>query len=56
MNAAKSKGQTVEMSISGHQVFLSFAQEQNPTVAQQIRASLIDAYIRQHGTPDEERT
>ena len=55
MNAAKSKGQTVEMSISGHQVFLSFAQEQNPTVAQQIRASLIDAYIRQHGSAEEKK-
>ena len=52
MNTPKSKNQTVELSISGHQVRLSFAQERNPTVAQRIRASLIDAYIRRHGTTD----
>ena len=55
MSEVKSKGQTMELSISGHQVCLSFAQEQNPTVAQQIRASLIDSYIRQHGLTDEEK-
>ena len=56
MNETKNRGQTMELSISGHQVCLSFAPEQNPTVAQQIRASLIDSYIRQHGLTDEEKT
>ena len=56
MNEAKSKDQTMELSISGHQVRLSFAPEQNTTVAQQIRASLIDSYIRQHGLTDEEKS
>ncbi len=55
MSQTKSKGQTVELSVSGHQVRLSFAQEQNPTVAQQIRASLIDSYIRQHEAYDEKK-
>lgn len=55
MNKVESKGQAVELSISGHQVCLSFASEQNPTVAQQIRASLIDSYIRQHGAYDEKK-
>ena len=46
--------QTVELSISGHQVHLSFSQERNPTVAQQIRVSLIDSYIRRHGSGNEQ--
>jgi len=49
MSTKKAKTKTVELIISGHQVSLSFAPEQNPTVAQQIRASLIDSYIRRHG-------
>ncbi len=53
MNSAKNRGGTLDLTISGHQVRLSFAPEQNPTVAQQIRASLIDAYIRHHGRADE---
>ena len=54
MSKPKSGGQTVELSISGHQVCLSFSQERNPTVAQQIRVSLIDSYIRRHGSGDEQ--
>ena len=50
MSKPKSGGQTVELSISGHQVRLSFAQERNPAVAQRVRVSLIDSYIRRHGT------
>ena len=56
MNTPKSKSQTVELSVSGHQVRLSFAQERNPTVARQIRVSLIDSYIRRHGSGDEQNT
>lgn len=52
----KQSSKTVELSISGHQVKLSFAPEQNPTVAQQIRTSLIDSYIRQHELSDEKNT
>ena len=54
MSKPKGGGQTVELSISGHQVHLSFAQEQNPTVARQIRVSLIDSYIRRHGSGNEQ--
>ena len=53
-NPTKNRGKTVELSTSGHQVRLSFAQEQNPTVARQVRASLIDSYIRLHGTGGEQ--
>ncbi len=53
MNSPKSRGRTLDLIISGHQVRLNFAPEQNPTVAQQIRASLIDSYIRRHGGADE---
>lgn len=53
MSKPKGGGQMVELSISSHQVRLSFAQERNPTVAQQIRVSLIDSYIRRHGNGNE---
>ena len=52
MSTAKKSNNAVELSISGHQIRLTFASEQNPTVAQQIRASLIDSFIRQHGSGD----
>ena len=48
----RGRGQTVELSISGHQVCLSFAQEPNPVVAQLIRTSLIDSYIRRRWDGD----
>ena len=53
MSKPKGGGQTVELSISGHQVRLSFAQERNPAVAQRVRVSLIDSYIRRHGNGNE---
>lgn len=53
MSTAKKSENAVELNISGHQVRLTFAPEQNPTVAQQIRASLIDSFIRQHRNGDE---
>lgn len=57
MSTAKGQSnKTVELRISGHQVKLSFAQEQNPAIAHQIRASLIDSYIRQHRAPGGENT
>ena len=52
MSTAKKSNNAVELSISGHQIRLTFASEQNLTVAQQIRASLIDSFIRQHGSGD----
>ena len=55
MSMAKKDKSTMELTISGHQVSLTFAPEQNPIIAQQIRASLID-FIRQHGSGDEHRT
>lgn len=54
MSTAKKSQNMVELTISGHQVSLTFAPEENPTVAQRIRASLIDSYIRQHGSGDEQ--
>ena len=54
--AKKDHAKTVELNISGHQVSLTFAPEQNSTIAQQIRASLIDSFIRQHGSGSERRT
>ncbi len=54
MNSPKNRGRTSDLANTGHQVRLSFAPEQTPTVAQQIRASLIDAYIRQHGSSGEQ--
>ena len=56
MSTSTQSKNTVEMTISGHQVSLTFAPEQNPAIAQQIRASLIDAYIRQHGSSGEPGT
>lgn len=56
MSMAKKDKNTMELTISGHQVSLTFAPEQNPAIAQQIRASLIDAYIRQHGSSGEPGT
>lgn len=56
MSTAKKSNNAVELSISGHQVRLTFASEQNPTVAQQIRASLIDSFIRQHESGDGQNT
>ena len=52
----KNQSKAVELNISGHQVRLTFALEQNPTVSQQIRASLIDSYIRQHGNSSKQGT
>ena len=48
MSTAEKNRNAVELTISGHQISLTFAAEQNLTVAQQIRASLIDSFIRQH--------
>ena len=53
MSKGKNKAKTVEISVFGHPVKLRFAEEQNSAVAQQIRASLIDSYIRQHGVSNE---
>lgn len=54
MSMAKKDKSTMELTISGHQVSLTFAPEQNPIIAQQIRASLTDSFIRQHGSGDEQ--
>lgn len=55
MSQTERKSQTVELSVPGHQVRLSFTPEQNSTVAQQTRASRIDSYIRQHGLAEEKK-
>lgn len=54
MSTEKKDKNVVKLTISGHQISLTFAPEQNSTVARQIRASLIDSYIRQHGGGNEQ--
>lgn len=38
----------IQMTIEGHEVTLSFAQEPNPTLSAQVRNTLLDAYIRKN--------
>ncbi len=46
-------GKSVEMRIAGHPVRLSFAKEADATIAQRVRNSLIDTYIRQSAAVQE---
>lgn len=43
------------MTIEGHKVTISFAQEANPTLAALVRNTLLDAYIRKNGLCSEEQ-
>ena len=43
----------MHMTIDGHQVTISFAQEYNPNLSKLVRTTLLDAFIRQNGlTPE----
>lgn len=39
----------IQMTIEGHKVTVSFAQEANPTLSALVRNTLLDAYIRKTG-------
>lgn len=43
------KSKQVNMTIDGHQVTISFAQENNPTLAALVRNTLLDSFIRKNG-------
>lgn len=39
----------MQMTIDGHKVTISFAQEYNPSLSSLVRNTLLDAYIRKNG-------
>ena len=45
----------IQMTIEGHEVTLSFAQEPNPTLSALVRNTLLDAYIRKNGLYGDEQ-
>ena len=45
----------IQMTIEGHKVTISFAQEANPTLSALVRNTLLDAYIRKNGLCGEEQ-
>ena len=45
----------IQMTIEGHKVTISFAQETNPTLSALVRNTLLDAYIRKNGLSSEEQ-
>ena len=53
-NTEKKDTRQIQMTIDGHEVTLSFAQEPNPTLSALVRNTLLDAYIRKNGLYSEE--
>lgn len=51
----KKNARQMQMTIDGHTVTLSFAQEPNPTLSALVRNTLLDAYIRKNGLCGEEQ-
>ena len=45
----KKNTRQIQMTIEGHKVTISFAQEANPTLSALVRNTLLDAYIRKNG-------
>ncbi len=43
------KPKQMNMTIDGHKVTISFAQEYNPTLAALVRNTLLDSFIRKNG-------
>lgn len=39
----------IQMTIDGHKITISFAQECNPALSPLVRNTLLDAYIRKNG-------
>ena len=51
----KKNTRQIQMTIEGHKVTVSFAQEANPTLSALVRNTLLDAYIRKNGLCGEEQ-
>ena len=51
----KKNARQMQMTIDGHTVTLSFAQEPNPTLSALVHNTLLDAYIRKNGLCSEEQ-
>lgn len=51
----KKNTRQIQMTIEGHKVTVSFAQEANPTLSALVRNTLLDAYIRKNGLCSEEQ-
>ena len=51
----KKNTRQIQMTIEGHKVTISFAQEANPTLSALVRNTLLDAYIRKNGLCSEEQ-
>lgn len=52
----KKNTRQIQLTIEGHKVTISFAQEANPTLsALVVRNTLLDAYIRKNGLCSEEQ-
>ena len=47
-------GKTMELSVGGCQVTLSFPREPDLTVSKRVRESLIDSFIQKYGIKDRE--
>lgn len=45
----KKNTKQMQMTIDGHKVTISFAQEFNPALSALVRNTLLDAYIRKNG-------
>ena len=46
----------MQMTIDGHKITISFAQECNPALSPLVRNTLLDAYIRKNGMGAESHT
>ena len=51
----KKNTRQIQMTIEGHKVTISCAQEANPTLSALVRNTLLDAYIRKNGLSSEEQ-
>ena len=51
----KKNTRQIQLTIEGHKVTISFAQEANPTLSALVRNTLLDAYIRKNGLCSEEQ-
>ena len=50
----KKNTRQIQMTIEGHKVTVSFAQEANPTLSALVRNTLLDAYIRKNVCSEEQ--
>lgn len=47
-SAKKNPAKQMHMTIDGHQVTISFAQEYNPNLSKLVRTTLLDSFIRKN--------